>query len=456
MINQNILPAGPNESKIRQMIKFMREPISFFEKCRKDYGKIFTIRLPSQPPYVVITDPNDIKQLLTASPEELFAGEINGSVFKPVLGEFSLLTLDGQKHLQHRKLMLPPLHGERMQVYAQIMSELTRKAISRWQEATKMPIFNEMRAITYGIILRTVFGIDEDNLRFNKLEKLLKDLLFTIKSPYGLVTLLTSVLHVNLGPFTPWAKIQKLRKEIDSVLYEEIKLRKSTDLSNRIDILSLLLQARDESGQPMSNQEIRDEMITLLIAGHETSATSMSWVLYRILSNVKVLTKIKNEIATVTSQQSNIVNSLSQLTYLDATIKETLRMLPVIPYIARLTKNEYKINNFILPKDVAIVPCIYLTHHEPEIWSEPKNFSPERFINSSEKPYTYLPFGGGMRRCIGAAFAHYEIKIVLAEILQHTDLELTEGYIPKPIRKGIVISPADGLPISVKKKREVN
>lgn len=450
----NNLPAGPSEPKIFQMIKFIRKPIPLFEKCRETYGKTFTLKLPGHPPYVVISDPNDLKQVFMANQNQLNAGEINGTVLEPVLGSGSLLTLDGQKHFQHRKLMLPHFQGARMKVYEQSMAQIAQKRICNWKPGDKISLFDEARSITFSMILSTIFGMDERNIRFTTLEDVLNKLIHVIKKPFGLITLLNKSLHVNLGPLTPWAEIVKLRKKVDAYLFEEIESRRQMDLTSRIDILSLLLQVRDESGNPMSNKEIQDEMITLLIAGHETSTTGIAWAMYGILSDKHIYTKIKEELSFVVTDKNDLINNLDKLVYLDAIIKEALRITPVVPYIQRLTKEEFKIGEYIIPKGVVIVPSIYLAHRDPDVWKEPNKFIPERFLNSTEMPYSYLPFGGGMRRCIGGAFAQYEMKIVIAQMLLNAELSLKENYTPKLIRKGVVISPSDGVPVTVVRKIE--
>lgn len=440
MKNQYILPPGPSSHPFFQMRKFIRDPIQFFETCRNQYGKTFTLKLLGQPRCVVISDPADLKQVFMASSDQLHAGEINATVFEPILGKESLLTLDGKKHLQHRKLLLPPFHGERMQVYGEIMAKIARKKIISWKKDASLRIFDEARDITFSIILSAIFGMDEESTRFAKLEKSLHALIHVIKKPFGLMTLLNKSLHINLGPLTPWAKMMQLRHQVDICLFEEIAARKKMILTDRIDMLSLLLQARDEAGNPMTDQEIRDEMITLLIAGHETSTTGISWALYGILSNQEILRKIKAEL-------HQGIAHVDKWVYLDAIVKEALRVTPVVPYITRLTQETYTLGKYILPKGTMIMPSIYLAHHDPLSWDAPELFRPERFLNVTEMPYTYLPFGGGMRRCIGAAFAQYEMKIVIAQVLLHAELVLKKNYVPKLVRQGVVIVPSDGVPV---------
>lgn len=432
-----VLPPGPTESRLRQMAQFIREPIPYLQACQAQYGNVFTLRMLGQPPYVVVCNPADIKGLFMAPPDVLYTGEINGSIFRPVHGRYSLLTLDGDKHMQHRKLILPAFHGARIPVYESIMRELTQKQISAWQVGSDFPIFPEIREITLNIILRSIFGMKEDSARFEPFKAVFRELIATIKSPAGLATLLIKKLHINLGPLTPWAKIKRLRREVDELLYHEMRERRKQGVSERSDILSLLLQAKDEHSRPMPDPEIRDEMWSLLSAGHDTSATAMSWALYYILANPAILQRITAELK----------ETPQRFDYLEATLKETLRMMPIVPYIARLTKQNYQLNDYLLPPGVGIIPAIYLAHHAAEHWPDPSQFSPERFLTSSEKPYTYLPFGGGIRRCIGATFAQYEMKIVLAELLTHTTLTLTDSAVPKAVRRGIVMEPESWVPV---------
>ncbi len=442
-----MLPSGPKTNKLSQNIQFISNPIAVLEENRRIYGKTFLIRLLSHPQCVVISDPVDIKQVFMDSTNKLCTGEVNALLFRPILGDGSVLNLDGKEHLFHRKLLLPSFQGERMQVYGELMAETAKKRILQWKKGEAFPLLEEARDITFSVILKAIFGMDESSEHFNALHKSLHAFIQEIIKPFSLMTLLNPFLHFNLGPLTPWAKMMKLRKQVDKYLFAEIEARKKINLESRTDILSLLLKTRDENGKALTDKEIRDEMLTLLMAGHDTSTMGISWAMYGILSNESVLKKLKEELQTILVHKEDLVSQLDKLMYLDAVIKEALRITPVVPYVTRLTKETYQLGEYTLPKDTIIMPSIYLAHRDANLWSEPEKFMPERFLNSSETPYSFLPFGGGIRRCIGAAFAQYEMKIIIAQMLLHTHLSLLKNYVPKPERKGVVLAPSGGLPV---------
>jgi len=444
------LPPGPPKIKFFQVMKILANPLPLLDECRRIYGKTFTIRLAGQPDNVVISDPIDLKQIFSATHTQLNTGEMNATLLQPVLGDNSLLTLDGKKHLHHRKLLLPPFHGQRMKDYGELMNKIAKNKISHWKPNSTLKLVDEAREITFNVILNAIFGMDEESSRFKTLTKSLNQLNHVASKIFSVITLITPALHRNLGFLTPWAKIMKLRRDVDICLFEEISARKKMSLDSRIDILSLLLQARDENGNAMTDQEIRDEMLTLLLAGHETSTMGVSWAFYGILSNPHILKKLKDELAQFVFDDTDLVSNLDKLVYLDAVIKEALRITPVFPYLLRITNESYQLGDRTFPKGTVISPCMYLAHHDPEYWTEPHKFMPERFLNSTETPYTYLPFGSGIRRCIGAAFAQSEMKIIIAQILLHVELKMEENYIAKPMRKGPVFEPAGGVPVIVK------
>lgn len=445
------LPKGPTQNKLTQTQLFNKQPIKLLEDCRKTYGKTFSLNILGHACSVIISDPADLKQVFTAT-TELNTGEIGTTIIKPIAGDYSLLCLDGKKHMAHRKLLLPPFRADRMQVYGELMAKMAKKKIVQWKSGQVFPLLNESRDITFSVILSAIFGMNEENSYYEKLEKSLHALTDEITKPFSFMMLMVPFLHRNLGPLTPWARMMKLRDAVNACVYEEIESRKKMDLSERTDILSLLLQARDEEGNSMTDQEIHDEMITLLIAGHETSSVGIAWAIYGILANSQVLEKIKEELSEnyldKNSSEQQLVSCLDKLVYLDAVVKEALRITPVVATIGRVTTEDgYKLGEYILPKGTIIVPAIYLAHRDPDNWVNPDKFMPERFLNSKETPYTYLPFGGGIRRCIGAAFAQYEMKTIIAQILLHTELALKNSYLAKFERKGLVIVPSDGMPV---------
>ncbi len=454
-MHQYNLPKGPVKNKLFQMLQFIRQPKKLLDDCRKTYGKTFLLRLLGQPHELVfISDPQDLKQVLTAKSEQLGAGELSSKMIEPIFGNSSLLVLGGEKHLSRRKLILPCFHGERMKVYGELMKRITERAVSKWKSDEIFSFMSQARNITFDIVLTAIFGMNEENPRYKTLQKSLEQLLDHMKKPFSTMILSVPFLQINLGPLTPWAKMMKLRRAVDICLFEEIETRKKMDLNSLVDILSLLLKARDDDGNSMTAQEIRDEMITLLITGHDSSSVAITWTLYEILSNDNVLKKIKEEFSEVISEKNDWVAHLDKLVYLDAVIKESLRIMPLVPFVARVTREEnYQLGEYTVPKGTVIMSSFYLTHHDAEFWPDPNKFLPERFFDTTEAPYTYLPFGAGTRRCVGPAFAQYEMKIVIMQILLQAELALKENYVPKFKRNGVVIAPSEGLPVILKKNR---
>ena len=400
------------------------------------------MRWLNTPPIAFFSDPAAIKQIFTASPEHALAGRAN-VVLKPILGENSILLLDGARHKRERKLLMPPFHGERMRLYGDIMREIADRSIDTWPIEQPFPIHERMQAITLDIILRTVFGVDEGSL-LQKLRSLLIEFLRLVGSS---PLLLIRWLQINLGPLTSWQRVGKLSREIDTVLYEQIAQRKAATQNGRTDIMAMLIEARDEDGRPMSDQELRDEMITMLLAGHETTATSLSWVVHRLLQNPAVLEKVRAERQRVIGDGPIQTEHVSELEYLDATIKETARLNPIVPAVVRYLEQPTQIGAYEIPADCVAAPCIYLTHRRPELWPEPETFNPERFVGKRVDPYTFFPFGGGVRHCLGAAFATYEMKIVLAQILSRVSLRPVPGHTVRVVRRSIMFAPSEGMPV---------
>ena len=436
------LPPGPKTPRLLQTLNWVRKPIPFMQTCAQEYGECFTMRWLNTPPMAFFSDPAAIKQIFTASPEHALAGRAN-VVLKPILGENSILLLDGARHKRERKLLMPPFHGERMRLYGDIMREIADRSIDTWPIEQPFPIHERMQAITLDIILRTVFGVDEGSL-LQKLRSLLIEFLRLVGSS---PLLLIRWLQINLGPLTSWQRVGKLSREIDTVLYEQIAQRKAAAQNGRTDIMAMLVEARDEDGRPMSDQELRDEMITMLLAGHETTATSLSWVVHRLLQNPAVLEKVRAERQRVIGDGPIQAEHIPELEYLDATIKETARLNPIVPAVVRYLEQPTQIGAYEIPADCVAAPCIYLTHRRPESWPEPETFNPDRFVGKRIDPYTFFPFGGGVRHCLGAAFATYEMKIVLAQILSRVSLRPVPGHTVRVVRRSIMFAPSEGMPV---------
>ncbi|HEX3562610.1 MAG TPA: cytochrome P450 [Solirubrobacterales bacterium] len=394
------LPLGPDWSVLRSTRTWWRRPLETLDQCHARYGDMFTYRLAHEGTWVFLSDPEAIKQVFTGDPRLLHAGEANIALL-PVLGEQSVLLLDEPAHMKERKLMLPSFHGKRMQAYREVMEQVAAEEIDRWPTDRSVRMRPRMQAMTLEIILRAVFGVDEGE-RLTRLRDELRRTLNLISSPKR------AAFMVILGPerlrrFPPF---RRNMERIDRLLFEEIAARRgATDLADRDDILSLLLQARHEDGRPMSDRELRDELMTMLVAGHETTATGLSWAIELLARHPDALARLEDEVAAGGDA------------YLDAVIKETLRLRPVIALVLRKLVEPMEIGGRLLPAGVSVAPSIYLVHRRPDIYPEPQRFRPERFIEQPAGTYTWIPFGGGVRRCLGAAFAEFEMAVVLRALV---------------------------------------
>jgi len=420
-----------------QTARWIASPLTLLDDCQRRYGDLFTLRLIGIGEVVFVSAPSAIKTIFLGDPEVLHAGAGN-ALLRPVLGSSSVLLLDGSAHLRQRRLLLPPFHGERMQAYAEVMQKVTRTQMARWPVGHPFALAPETRAITLEVILRTVFGIEEA-AQLGHLSQLLARLLDLLSQP---VTLVPALLGWDLFRHLPRAPASRIKREVDRLLYTEIARRRSAPRGT--DVLSMLLDARDEDGKALSDQELRDELMTLLTAGHETTATALAWTFERILHERAVRVRVEEELSAQPDGGD----------YLDAVIKESLRVRPIIPIVARQLKRDLVLDRFTLPEGVRVAPCIYLTHKRADVYPEPERFRPERFLGKKPDPYAWLPFGGGIRRCLGMAFALFEMKLVLSTVLSHAELRLPAGAPARMVRRGITLSPSGGTRVILVKRRD--
>ena len=332
-----------------------------------------------------------------------------------------------------------------MKSYAAIMCSIADAEIGKWPTGTPFPIHPAMRTITFEVIMRTVFGLQDGDVAV-RIRRALEKLFAVYASRAGTLFSLPA-MRIDLGPWSPWGKAVRLHREFSSLLFDEIRRRRETPDQSREDVLSMLLEARDETGAPLDDGALRDEMLTLLLAGHETTAASMSWVINRLLTNPEVAKRARDEVLSVTDGQPVRAEHTGKLRYLDAVINETMRLDPVIPNAGRELQAPTTLAGKELPAGVVLAPCIYLAHRRADLWEEPAKFNPDRFLSGRTDPYAFFPFGGGTRRCIGAAFATYQMKVVLAEILQRLDLSPVPGYTAQLERRSIAFTPSEGLPV---------
>jgi len=405
------------------------------EDAQRRYGDMFTLRIANEGTWVFISDPNAVKQVFTGDPRLLHAGEAN-IVLLPVLGSHSVLLLDDDEHMAQRKLMLPSFHGERMRSYEDTMADVAEREIARWPAGEPLPAWPTMQAITLEVIMRTVFGVRE-TARLERLGEALRNSIGFAAQPIRMAML------ALLGPrrIADLGLIRAKLEPTDELIYEEIRNRRDApDLAERDDVLSLLLQARHDDGTGMSDRELRDELMTLLVAGHETSATALAWALDALTHHPHVLERLRDEIDS------------GEDAYLDAVVKETLRLRPVIALVLRRLTEPMEIGGRLLPSGVTLAPCIYLLHRRADVYDEPRAFRPERFLEKPPGTYTWIPFGGGVRRCLGASFAQFEMKVVLRELVARLDIRAARAEPERRIRRAIVFAPERGGEIVVERR----
>ncbi|MEH2391595.1 MAG: cytochrome P450 [Nostoc sp.] len=448
------LPNGPQIPPLAQMVRWIANPMSFMETCAKSYGDIFTLRLRKNfPPLVMVSNPLALQQILTNDTKELEApGDLN-DLFESLLGKHSVITLSGAEHQRQRQLLMPPFHGERMRNYSQVITDVTQKVISQYQIGKPFNIRSTTQAITLRVIMQAVFGLHEGT-RAEKLQQFLGDILEKGSSQLNVALLYFPALQRDFGPINFWGKQMRRQQEADELIYEEIRERREQPDSSRTDILSLLMAARDEAGQPMTDQELRDELITLLVAGHETTATALAWALYWIYKLPSVRQKLLQELDSLGDDPDPSI--IFKLPYLNAVCSETLRIYPVAMLtFARVVRTPLSLGGYELEPGTVVVGSIYLTHQREDIYPEPKQFKPERFLERQFSAYEYLPFGGGARRCIGLAFAQLEMKLALAKILSSLELELVDNGEVRPKRRGLVTGPDRPIQMVVTSQRQV-
>jgi cytochrome P450 len=430
-------PPGPRLPGPLQTLRWMRDTWGFLAECRAKYGETFTIRLPGARRWVFLTDPEHVKQVFTGDPKIFHAGEGN-SVLLPILGRHSVLLLDEQPHMRQRKLLLPPFHGKRMAGYEDVMRQIARETIATWPVGQPLRAWPQMQQVTLEIIMRAVFGVEGAQLR---------DLRAALEGVMAEVTgKRTMFAMAMLGESAPkhLPAFRRALQDADAILLPEIARRRdAADLDERNDILSMLVQATDEDGRPMGDRELRDELMTLLIAGHETTATSLSWALERLVRHPDALQRLQDEVRDGEGDA-----------WMDAVCRETLRLCPVISIVVRELQEPVEIAGHTLPAGTRVAPCIHLVHRRPDIYPDPDAFRPERWLDQTPGTYTWIPFGGGVRRCLGASFALFEMKVILGEIVAAMDLQTTTAPGEPMKTRAITRTPGGQAEIVVARRRE--
>ena len=432
-----------------QTLFWIRRPTDFMELCQRRYGHAFQLKLLPFG-FSMFSDPESIRTLFAAKVDEMHAGEVN-RILRVVVGESSVLLLDGPEHMRHRKLLLPSFHGERMRFYGETMAAITRVAIASWREDEAFSLHPHTQEITLQIILRTVFGADEGE-ELQTLSRQIKHMLAPAEHRISLPIMIYMSTHPSLETRAPFKWLLQRREATDRLLYRQIAdRRRDPGARERQDVLAMLMHARDEHGEPLTDRELRDELMTALAAGHETTATALAWAFERILSTPGVYAKLREELAAI-GGESAAPEKIAALPYLDATIKEVLRLRPVIPVVGRVLREPTTLGGYELPAGTAVGACIYLAHRNPDVYPEPEAFRPERFLNAPPDPVSWLPFGGGIRRCIGAQFATYEMKIVLGTMLASCNFELAQNTPARTFRRAITFWPEGGTRVRITRR----
>ena len=430
--------AKPPESRMPALFRalvYARDPIGFYSRLQRRYGDIFVVSFPYFRRVVYVTHPDLVKQVFTGRPAQFRAGEANATVLEPALGPSSVLTLDGDEHIRQRKVLLPPFHGERVRAYGETIRAAIDRDIDTWPSDEPFALRPHMQAVTLEVILRAVFGI-----RGAERERHAAKLIGEFAHRSDLITTIPG-LRRDLGRWSPWAKFKRARAELDAFIYEEIADRRAAADTERDDVLSLLLAANHDDGSPMSDRELRDELVTILGAGHETTATALAWTFERVLRTPRVLAKLREAVDS------------GDDAYVDATAKEALRARPVIVDVARKLSAPAEIGGYELPTGTFVLPAIAALHYREDVFPQPHEFRPERFIDGKADTYTWIPFGGGVRRCVGAAFAQYEMRVILKAIVERTELRAPDPKPEKVRLRNVTLAPGKGTTVELVARR---
>ncbi|TVP62253.1 MAG: cytochrome P450 [Nodularia sp. (in: Bacteria)] len=442
------LPNELSTPALLQTLQLIAQPTKFLDNCAAKYGDMFTLRVLGlkSPPIVFFSHPQAINDCFSI-PAKLLDFQKATHVFKPLFGENSIVLQNERSHNRQRQLLMPPFHGHNLKIYGKLILKITEDTTKDWAFGTKFSMQKVMPNITLEIILQVVFGISP-GVRYQQLKTQLSSLLEDITKPWYSSLFFFPSLQKNLGVKSPWGNFIQRRKQIDKLIYTEIHERRWQNDETRTDILSLLMSARDENGEEMTNAELRDQLVSLLLLGYETTAAVLTWAFYLIHTHPNIQHRLIQELKSL----NNTTNpeEITRLPYLNAVCQEILRIHPIaLICTPRMLKDRVEIMGNKFSIGTVLVPCIYLAHRRDATYPEPQKFQPERFVQQKYSTYEYLPFGGGYRGCIGAAFSMYEMKLVLASLLTRFQLTLNNQRPVKPVRRGITIVPSGGVPMMV-------
>ncbi len=447
-----VLPNGPSIA-LWNLAQWWVRPLEFLEDCRARYGDAFTVRLPALAPSIVTSDPRHIRDLFTVAPERIRITDLS-QVLRPVLGDGSLMLMDGARHLRERKLLLPPFHGERLRGYAETMHEAARRLCRRMAQSGHANVSNEVYGATLEVMARLIFGEAHDRAAImtaavDFVSRATSPLLTSVLVAIPAERLQSVVYEPVRGPFAallPWGGAVRAQWRLDELILAEIAEHRRLGEVARPDVLGLLASVRDEAGGGMSDAELRDEIVTLLLAGSETTASTVAWIVYHVLSAPAAAKELRRRLHAL---PEGSLEALAQEPFLDAAIKEAMRLDPVMPIVVRHVAQDMRIGELEVPAGTNVMGCVYLAQRDPDVWPDALRFVPERWLNQKTDPYAFFPFGGGTRRCIGAAFATLQMKMIVGAMFRDLDLRLLSDEPVRPFRKGVNFAPRGGVDVVV-------
>lgn len=432
-----------------QIYQFATRPTQFLESCTQRYGDIFTTKWPTLGSIVFVSNPQAIEEIYKA-PAYMFNIGATYETMRALVGERSLMLLETKAHHRQRSLVMPPLHGESLRSYGQIICQLTAEMTQQWKPGKTINLTSWAHALSIKVMFRVIFG-SEEGKRLLKLRQKIAELLDYFSSPMMVMQHIAPILRQDLGSRSPWGHFLRLRHEVDQLLYAEIAQRHQQPHQDSTDILSLLMAARDEEGEPLSYGELHDQVMTLL-SGKGVAATSILFSLYSLAKNPEICQKLQNELDNL--RDLSDTNALAKLTYLTAITQETLRLYPLTAIAMRLATNSFELMDYEFSADTYVFLDLHSLHHRQDLFPNPKQFKPERFLNKKFTPYEYSPFGGGNRRCIAYAFAPFQMKLVLGTIMSRYQLKLTDERPIGLVRHAAGVAPDRDIYLKVIADRE--
>ena len=447
------LPIGLRSPALIQTLSLVADPIAFFDRASAQYGDTFTTRVLglNSPPVVFLSSPDAIQAVFTTLADAFEFGKVT-DVFRPLVGNESLIMQEGARHQRQRQLLMPALHREQLHSQGHLICQLTQKRMIEWSVGEEIAVRSQMSEISLQVILQVVFGL-VPGVRYERLKQLLAQLLEAITSPLYSTQFFFPMLQRNVGRWSPWGKFLEQMSQIDALIYAEISDRRSHSLQNRTDILSVLMLARDEQGESMDDRELRDQLMTLLLLGHETTASGLTWAFYWLHHRPEYLDRLRQELDGFGENPDPVM--LSQAPYLTAVCKEALRVYPIaLISQPRKVKGTIEIEGYTYEPGTVLIPCIYLAHRRTNTYEQANQFIPDRFIDRKFSAYEYFPFGGGSRSCVGMALSMFEMKLVLATVLSWYDFETNLGAV-RPARRGITFVPPDTFRLKVIRDRAI-